>query len=63
MKKLLPVFFLLSAFFSCDLKTVEGDKSLLPKSSGKFGEVLIVVDTLYENRQTGEALDKIFNQA
>ena len=29
-------------------------------SSGKYGEVLIVVDTLYENRKTGKVLEEIF---
>jgi len=41
----------------------EGDQSYLPSSSGKYGEVLIVVDTFYENRQTGEVLNKIFSDA
>ena len=40
----------------------EVDKSLLPKSSGKYGEVLVVLDTSYENKKTGEMVRKIFNQ-
>lgn len=37
------------------------DKSLLPESSGKYGEVLVVVDTIYENGKTGVEIRKIFN--
>jgi len=40
----------------------EVDKSLLPKSSGKYGEVLVVLDTSYESKKTGEMVRKIFNQ-
>lgn len=47
---------------SCNGVKQSDDKSLLPKSSGKYGEVLIVVDTIYENRQTGDALREIFEQ-
>ena len=39
------------------------DKSYLPSSSRKYGEVLIVVDTFYENRQTGEVLNTIFSES
>jgi len=42
---------------------VEVDKSSLPNSSGKYGEVLVVVDTLYENKKTGEQLENIFYKA
>jgi hypothetical protein len=46
-----------------NIKTEDGDKSLLPSSSGKYGEVLIVVDTFYENRATGIAINEIFSVA
>lgn len=51
-------------FIACGSSPVGGsDKELLPSSSGKFGEVLIVVDTFYENRQTGEILNTIFSES
>ena len=37
--------------------------SLLPEGTGKYGEVLVIVDTLYENRASGDQLRKIFNKA
>lgn len=48
-------------FFSCE--NIKKDNELLPSSSGKYGEVLVVVDSTYENGKTGEAIDKIFFQA
>ena len=39
---------------------VKVDKESLPNSSGKYGEVLVVVDTTYEKRKTGEQLERIF---
>jgi hypothetical protein len=60
MKKLLfPLLVII--LFSCE--SMEKDKSLLPLSSGKYGEVLIVVDTVFENAKTGKAIEKIFFQA
>lgn len=61
MKKLLLVLASIILFFSCE--EIKTDPSLLPSSTGKYGEVLIVVDTLYENRQTGEAINQIFFKA
>ncbi len=58
--------FLLVCFFSLTImacEKIEKDKSSLPKSSGKYGEVLVVVDTIYENRSTGEELANIFFKA
>ena len=36
------------------------DEKLLPTSTGKYGEVLIIVDTVFSNGKTGDALDQIF---
>lgn len=47
--------------FSCE--NIKRDQELLPPSSGKYGEVLIVIDTVYENGKSGEAINKIFFQA
>lgn len=47
--------------FSCG--EVIGDKTILPSSTGKYGEVLVIVDTLYENGATGEELENIFFKA
>jgi len=47
--------------FACG--NVKVDKASLPNSSGKYGEVLVVVDTTYENRKTGEQLEQIFYKA
>ena len=55
-------FIALNAIVACGSSPSGDDKSYLPSSSGKYGEVLIVVDTFYENRQTGEVLDKIFSE-
>ncbi len=41
---------------------IRKDKNFLPASTGKYGEVLVVVDTIYENGATGEALDEVFNK-
>ena len=60
--KLVLVFIIASAVVACDNSISQDDKSSLPSSSGKFGEVLVVVDTFYENRQTGIVLDKIFSE-
>jgi len=51
-------FLLLAGFFSCDQIQIE--KSSLPPGTGKYGEVLVVVDTTYENRKTGDLLKQIF---
>ena len=55
---------ILHVFIACGSSTMEeSDKSSLPSSSGKYGEVLIVVDTFYEKHQTGEVLDQIFSES
>jgi len=65
--KLVKIIFSLAVlplFWACDNASLDGgDKSSLPSSSGKYGEVLIVVDTFYEKHQTGVVLDKIFSEA
>lgn len=54
------IFFIFSIVFSsCDLKTSEGS---LPESVGKYGQILIVIDTLYENGETGALIDSILAQ-
>jgi hypothetical protein len=55
-------FIALIVVVACGNSPSGDDKSYLPSSSGKYGEVLIVVDTFYENRQTGKVLDKIFSE-
>lgn len=58
------VIFILTFIFtlsSCIKK--EGDKSMLPTSSGKYGEVLVVLDTALERGALSEAINSIFNKA
>jgi len=63
MNKLLTISILLFAIACGNIDNSKLDPSLLPESTGKYGEVLVVVDTLYENRSSGEQLRKIFNKA
>jgi len=49
------------ALSACD--QIKTDKDLLPGSTGKYGEVLVVVDTSLENGATGKLLNEIFNKA
>jgi hypothetical protein len=49
--------------FACGGIQQNGSDKILPSSSGKYGEVLVVVDSTYENRKTGEALQEIFYKA
>lgn len=46
-------------FFSCNIKTSEQS---LPESVGKYGQILIIIDTTYENSSTGRLLDSILTQ-
>lgn len=56
-------FVALNLVIACGSSSGEGnDKSYLPSSSGKYGEVLIVVDTFYENHQSGKVLNTIFSE-
>lgn len=47
---------------SC-VSSTESTQDLLPSSSGKYGEVLVVVDTSLSNGPIGEKLDEIFFKA
>ena len=59
-KYFLTALFIIS-IFSCDsMNTKKEDGAVLPKSSGKYGEVLVVVDSTYKNSIL--AVDKIFNK-
>ena len=60
MRRVLISLLICSFFFACEQSDKGTNKEFLPPSSGKFGEVLVVVDTLYENRQTGKILEEIF---
>ncbi len=53
--------FVLVALLSCgEIKT---DKASLPPSTGKYGEVLVIIDTTYENQKSGEVVREIFYKA
>lgn len=56
------LFFLiicLTVIYSCD----ETNERILPRVSGKSGELLVVLDTSYWSGQTGEAVRDVFTQA
>jgi len=55
-------FFALLSMLACDLKKPK-ENQILPSSSGKFGEVLVVIDTTLENGKTGEIVNEIFHKA
>ncbi len=61
-KKLLytiSLILIFSGFFiSCD----EINEKVLPRATGKSGELLIVADSVYWNHQTGEAIKQIFTE-
>lgn len=61
MKNLVVFLGCILCFTACE--DIKIDKNSLPQSTGKYGEVVVVVDTLYENRLTGEALEHIFYEA
>jgi hypothetical protein len=53
--------FLFTVLFAACVR--DGSNSLdkvLPTSSGKYGEVLVVIDSVYEQKKSGEAIDQIF---
>lgn len=57
------LFFLISPFFFIACKH-EGDKNkILPPSSGKYGEVLVVIDSNLFDGSVGEKVKKIFNKS
>jgi len=49
----------LSSLTAC-ISGAETDSSSLPSSSGKYGEVLVVIDTAFENGPVGEKIREIF---
>ena len=53
------LFFLSSFLFACGFEP-STDKANLPTSSGKYGEVLVVVDTTYQKGDLKSTLDSIF---
>lgn len=61
MKQILLYIGTVLFIIACDFKAK--NEKLLPSSSGKYGEVLVVVDTSYENGTIGTALNEVFNKA
>jgi hypothetical protein len=47
--------------FSCD-EIAEMNETVLPRASGKSGEMLIVADSVYFNNKTGQAIKETFTQ-
>lgn len=58
----LALLFSLLAIVACQ-PNGQYAESVLPESSGKYGEVLVVVDSSLENGPIGEQLEKIFYKA
>lgn len=56
-RALLSILFFAIILVSCG---EESSKRSLPGSSGKSGELIIVVDTVYMNNATGKALEQVF---
>lgn len=54
---LIAIFFITSILISCG---DDSSKRSLPSSTGKSGELIIVIDTSYMNNATGSALEKVF---
>lgn len=53
--------FVLAGFLSaCEFNGSNTDSNSLPSSSGKYGEVLVVLDTAIENGPVGEKVKEIF---
>lgn len=61
MARLFILICTISILFSCDQSS--RNKDTLPSSSGKFGEVLILVDTVLQKGLSGEALNNVFLEA
>ena len=49
---------LMATFFSCE----EMNERVLPRASGKSGELLVVIDSTYWNGSTGDAIREVFSQ-
>ena len=57
-KSLIVLGVITFGFTSCD----EINERILPSSTGKPGDLLVVVDSSYYNNQSGEAIKQIFSQ-
>lgn len=57
----IAVLLILISLLACE--EIKTDKASLPPSTGKYGEVLVVIDTTYENRKAGELVREIFYKA
>jgi len=53
------LFVFLIGFYSCDF-IEHAEEMVLPSSSGKYGEVLVVIDTIHEKSKSGKILKQIF---
>lgn len=60
LKRTFPIVFLIAFLSACVKDGSKSSDKVLPTSSGKYGEVLVVVDSTYENRKTGAVLETIF---
>lgn len=58
MNRLLSIFLVVITLVSCD----DINEKVLPDSTGKAGDLLIVADTAYYNHKTGYSIKKIFAQ-
>tara|TARA_B100000809_G_scaffold251192_1_gene284432 strand:- start:2766 stop:3758 length:993 start_codon:yes stop_codon:yes gene_type:complete len=56
--KILILLIVPFSFFSCD----EINERVLPSSTGKAGDLLIVMDSVYYNHSAGDAVKKTFSQ-
>ena len=57
-------FFLISTIFLFGIYSCKNDSTerALSNSVGKYGEILIVIDTVYENAKTGDILNSIYRE-
>ena len=53
---ILIIFLLCGVFSSCELKTSEDS---LPESVGKYGQILVVIDTAYESGPVGDFITEL----
>ena len=53
-------FFLYLLTFSLGSCVLDNSERTLPASTGKSGELIIIIDTIYANGLTGEALEQVF---
>lgn len=52
--------FLALLFTACLNDGSNSSDKVLPTSSGKYGEVLVVIDSVYEKKKSGDAIEQIF---